>query len=86
MKNIKEKVFYSWWLYTLDKLLDKIKKIIDIEKFDYAKILIDTDDKLPDDITLKNVVTLIACVVKDDGKLYPQIFLEEALYDKWRRQ
>ena len=86
MKNIKEKVFYSWWLYTLDKLLDKIKKIIDIEKFDYAKILIDTDDKLPDDITLKNVVTLIAFVVKDDGKLYPQIFLEEALYDEWKRQ
>ena len=31
-----------------DKVLGKIKEIIGIEK-----ILIDTDDKLPDDITLK---------------------------------
>ena len=30
--------------YVLDKILDKIKEIIDIEEFDNAKILIDTDD------------------------------------------
>ena len=40
----------------LDKVLDKIKKIIGIEKFDDTNILIETDDKLPDGITLKNVV------------------------------
>ena len=39
--------------YMLEKVLDKIKEIIGIEKFDDAKILIDTEDKLPDDITLK---------------------------------
>ena len=37
----------------LDKALDKIKQIIGIEKFEVTKILIDTDDKLPDDTTLK---------------------------------
>ena len=37
--------------YILDKVLEKIKEIIDIRKFDDAKILIDTDNKLPDDIT-----------------------------------
>ena len=31
--------------------MDKIKEIIGIEKFYDAKILIDTDDKLPDNIT-----------------------------------
>ena len=36
--------------YIRNKVLHKIKEIIDIE------ILIDTDDQLPDDITLKNVV------------------------------
>ena len=41
--------------YTLDKVLDKTKKI-DIEKLDDTKILIDTDHKLLDDITLKNAV------------------------------
>ena len=42
--------------YMLDQTLDKIKEIISIEKFDDAKILIDTDNKLRNDITLKNVV------------------------------
>ena len=39
----------------------------------------DTDDKLPDYVTLKNVVILIAYVIKDDAKFYQQVFLEEAL-------
>ena len=67
--------------YLLDKVLDKIKEIIGIEKFDDTKILIDKDDELPDDITLKNVVILLTCVIKD-GKFYPQILLEEALFLK----
>lgn len=33
----------------LDEKLDKIKEIIDMEKFDDTKILIETDDKLADD-------------------------------------
>ena len=52
--------------YMLDKVLDKIIEVIGIEKFDDTKILIDTDDKLPDDITFKNVVILMTCVIKDD--------------------
>ena len=52
--------------YMLDKVLDKIKEIIGIEKFDGTKILIYTDDKFPDDITLKNVMILMECVIKDD--------------------
>ena len=63
----------------LDKVLDKIKEGIGIEKFDNTKILIDTDNKLPDDITMKNIVIIIICIIKDDGKFYPQIFLDEAL-------
>ena len=50
--------------YMLDKVLDKIKEMIDIENFDYTKILIDTDDKLSDDITLKNVVILVTVLLK----------------------
>ena len=45
------------------------------------KILIDTDDKLSDDITLKNGVILVACVIKDDNKFYPQLFLGETLWE-----
>ena len=61
--------------YMLDLVLDKIKKIISIEKFDNTKILIDTDDKLLDDITLKNSVILTTCVIKDCDKFYSQLFL-----------
>ena len=39
--------------YMLDNVLGKIKDIISILKFGDTKILIDTDNKLPGDITLK---------------------------------
>ena len=44
--------------------------------------LINTDNKLPDDITLKKFVILMKCVIKDGDKFYLQLFLEEALYDE----
>lgn len=71
---------FDRWLLILDKVLDKIKNIIGIEKFHDTKILIYTDDILVDDIALKNVVMLIICVMKDGDKFYPH--LEEALYDE----
>ena len=37
---------------TLDKVSDKIKETISIVKFDYTKILIDTEDKLSEYDTL----------------------------------
>ena len=61
------------------KALHMIKKIIDIEKFDCIKFFTDADDKLPDDITFKNVVMLITCVIIDGDKSYPQLFLEYVL-------
>ena len=63
--------------YMLDKGLDQIKEIIDIEKFDHTKILIDTINKLSEDITLKKC--LMTYVIKDEDKFYPQIILEEVL-------
>ena len=65
--------------YIFSKVLDKIKKVISIEKFDDTKSLIDIDDKLSVDFTLKNMMILITCIIKNDGKFYPQIFLEEVL-------
>ena len=43
------------------KYTDKIKMIIGIKKFDDTKPLIETDDKLPDDISLKNVDVNYMC-------------------------
>ena len=67
--------------YTLNKILDKIKRI-GIKKLEDTKILIDEDDKLPDDISLKNVVILMTCVVKDGDEFYLRLFLEETLHDE----
>ena len=40
---------------------------------------------MPDDITLKIVLIVMICVLKDDGKFYPQLFLDEALFLNWTR-
>ena len=37
------------------------------------------DDEMPDDVTSKNIVTLITCVIKKGDNIYPQLYLEEAL-------
>ena len=68
--------------YILDILLDKIKKFTGIKKIDNTKILIDTDDKSPEDINPKNVPILITCFIKDDGKFYLQISLGKVLLVK----
>ena len=63
----------------VDKLLDYIKKIKDIEKLYDYKILINTSNKLHNVITEKNVVMLILCIIKDDNKFYSQIFLGNSI-------
>ena len=60
--------------YMLNKALEKIKETISFEKFDDAKIFINTDNKLPYYITLKNIVILMTCVIKDDGKFIHKYF------------
>ena len=44
--------------------------------------MIDTDDKLWGNITLKNVLLVMISVIKDGNKFSPQLRLEEALYDE----
>ena len=65
--------------YILGGVLDKIKMIIVIEKLDDTEILIDSDNRLTNEVSLKNVMILISFVIKDADKFYPQLFLEEAL-------
>ena len=64
---------------------DKIKEInsdeCDYEK-DYMKIKFNSDDNLPLNKPLKfhNMTITIRSVFKEDGKLYPQVFLDDTLY------
>ena len=65
---------------------NKIKKIsgnkCDYEK-DYMKIKFNSDDDLPLNKPLKfhNMTITIRSVFEEDGKLYPQVFLDDALYE-----
>ena len=66
---------------------NKIKKIsgdeCDYEK-DYMKIKFKSDDDLPLNKQLKfhNMIITIRTVFEEDGKLYPQVFLDHTLYER----
>ena len=77
--------------YVTKKVLSGIKR--GIEKVnnnkageyqkDSMKITCDSDDKLPLDKQLKflSVTIVIRSVFEDDGKYYPQAFLNDCLYE-----
>ena len=50
---------------------------------DYMKIKFNSDDDLPSNKLLKfHIMTIIiGCVISEDGKLYPQLFLDDTLYE-----
>ena len=70
-KKHEGKKFFMVNDYMLNNVLDMIKEILDIEKFDDATILIDTDDKFTNYITLKKFMILMTWFIKDDGKFCP---------------
>ena len=65
---------------------DKIKEI-SIGEFDYEKdymiIKFNSDDNLPLNKPLKfhMMAIIIRSVLEEDGKLYPQVFLDDVLYE-----
>ena len=67
-------------------IMSKIKEInsddCDYEK-DYMKIKFNSDDNLPLNKPLKfhNMTITIRSVFEEDGKLYPQVFLDDTLYE-----
>ena len=72
--------------YVFNGIREKIKEInsnkCDYEKY-YMKIKFNLDDDLPLNKSLKfHLMTItIRCVFEEDGKLYPQVFLDDALYE-----
>ena len=59
--------------YTLDKVLDKVKRT-GIKELGDTRILIDKDDEFSYNINLKNAVILMRCVVEGVDNFYPQLF------------
>ena len=65
---------------------NKIKEVDDSEcdyEKDYMKIKFNSDDNLPLNKPLEfhNMIITIRSVFEEDGKLYPQLFLDDALYE-----
>ena len=52
-------------------------------KKNYAKIGVNTDDDIPLDKPLKfpSLITIIRCAFQNGKILYPQIYLDECLYE-----
>ena len=70
---------------TFNGIISKIKEIDDdcVEySKDYMKIKFNSDDDLPLNKPLKfyQMTITIRYVVSEDNKLYPHVFLDEALY------
>ena len=71
------------------KLCDGIKNPIEkVNKWgeygkDFTKIKFNSDDNLPLNKTLKlhNMIIIIRSVFEEDGKSYPQVFLDEYFYE-----
>ena len=70
-----------------DRVKNKIKAINGGKENDYGKdymkIKFNSDDDLPLNKPLKfhNMTIIIRSVFEEDGKLYPQIFLDDTLYE-----
>ena len=65
---------------------DQIEKINgELEEYekDYMKVKFNSDDHLPMNKQLKlhSVTIIVRSVFEADGKYYPQIFLDECLYE-----
>ena len=67
---------------TRDKIKETNSNDYDYEK-DYMKIKFNSDDDLPLNKSLKfTLMTItIRCVFEENGKLYPQVFLDDTLYE-----
>ena len=65
-----------------NKIIEINNNECDYEK-DYLKITFNSDDDLPINKSLRfrNTTTTIRHVIEDDGTFYPQVFLDDTLYE-----
>ena len=76
------KIYNDVWNGIRDKIKEVRSGKCDYEK-DYMKIKFNSEDDLPLNKPLKfhNMTLIIRSVFEEDGKLYPQDFLDDTLYE-----
>ena len=77
-----------WKKYTqfwdgIKNSIEKVNNKLGEYRKDFIKIKLNSDDTFSLNKTLKlhNMTIIITSVFEEDGKYYPQIYLEECLYD-----
>ena len=63
--------------------IEKVNNKLGENGKDFVKIKFNSDDNLPLNKTLKlhNMTIIVRSVFQEDGKFYPQIYLDECLYE-----
>ena len=83
---MKIKSYFKNTMMFLKGIMGKIKEVnndeCDYEK-DHMIIKFNSDDSLPLNkrLNFHNMTITIRSVFKEDGKLYPQVFLDDTLYE-----
>ena len=84
--QIKTKKYWKKYTQFWDGIKNSIEKVnnkLGEYRKDFIKIKLNSDDTFSLNKTLKlhNMTIIITSVFEEDGKYYPQIYLEECLYD-----
>ena len=63
--------------------VEKVNNKLDEYEKDFMKMKFNCDDNFPLNKTLMlhNITIIIRSVFEEDGKYYPQVFLDECLYE-----
>ena len=69
---------------TLREYIDNKVVLDKIDEFDKIRFSSDIDLPLGTLIQLKILTIIIRCIIKKDGKYYPEIYLDECMYNKTR--
>ena len=86
-RYIEEKNGNKYLIFDSVDVWDEIKNKINDDECDYEKgymkIKLISDDNLPLNKILKFclMTIIISCVINDDGKFYPHLFLHDTLYE-----
>ena len=65
-----------------NKITEKTWDVVEYDK-DYIKIKFESDDILPadKDVNIHMATIIIRAIFAEDGKYYPQLFLDDGLYE-----
>ena len=79
---------YQEVLNGIKEIIEKIHDYSQPIKYDdnYMKIKFKTDDNIPSDkiVYFPTITIIIRSITQEDGKYYPQLFLDECLYEVYK--